>query len=540
FEAIVFYIPETITQGVKYTSGRGERVIGVLELNNDLILEAEGFLTDSPPDTRKWSFHGGNLTLTKKFGKYRQNSLSGGFLKEWATRTLEEGQLQTEETEVNSKLLLREVGISSTAEGALNSTAYSLNDGLRHQLQTLTIGGALTKSFSSTLLAGLGLQTETSWLDQKYQAFNLEGDATIKWGVWGNTLVIGSYQYRGVNTPHKAGLQTDESKIALSLQHFFSDHLNLLLWGDHTTQRHLFNGRDRLYSFTGLGTGLNYYWPDDQGKLSWELSYCSPVGFRPTPQWSSLFSVQKYLPSALLLKLELERFYATLWDDEPELLIRFTLNQALGFSDGQIRTYRYSEEDNTAIIQGIVYLDENGNGQFDEWEKRLSGITMLIDGRSATTNEEGEYIFSFVPPGIYRVDFNPRSLPADYTPVTGEQVIRIRENENFFLDFGVTLNGSISGLVFIDANGDGVRNEGETVLGMVEVILEPNTTTFTAQDGTFFFEGIPLGPHRLRISPESLPPGLKIAVEEGINVLLTEEVLTVTDLQLPLTEQLTE
>ena len=160
------------------------------------------------------------------------------------------------------------------------------------------------------------------------------------------------------------------------------------------------------------------------------------------------------------------------------------------------------------MIKGIVYLDENGNGQFDEWEKRLPGITILIDGRSATTNADGEYTFNYVQPGIYRVDFNPRSLPADYTPVTGEQVIRIRENEHFFLDFGVTLNGSISGLVFVDANGDGVRNEGETVLGMVGVCLDQNAaTTFTNADGFFFFEGIPLGAHRISLSPESLPPG---------------------------------
>lgn len=541
FEAIVFYIPGTVTEGVNYASGRGERVIGVLELKNDLILEAEGFLTHSPPDELKWSFKGGNLTLTKRFGKYRQNSLASGFLKEWETQTIEDGLLKAEETEFNTKFSLREAGINSNAQGALNSTDYSLNNGLKHNLKTLTLVGDVTKSFSDTLLAGLGLNTETTWFDRKYQGLNLEGDAVVKWGAWGNTLVTGNYLYRGVNSPQRAGLRTDEIKIGLSLQRFLSTQLTLLLRGEQTTQRHLFDNKEQLYTFTSLGTGLNYYWPGDNGKLTWELGYCSPVGIRETPQWSYLFSIQKYLPSALMLKLEVERFYATLWDEQSELLIRFTLNHAFGFSDGKARPFRYSDEDNTAMIKGIVYLDENGNGQYDEWEKRLSGITMLIDGRSATTNEEGEYIFNFVQPGIYRVDFNPRSLPADYTPVTGEQVIRIRENENFFLDFGVTLNGSLSGLVFIDANGDGVKNEGEVALGMVGVVLDHNaTTTFTNQDGVFFFEGIPLGAHAIKLDAESLPAQLKVTGEDEINVLLTEEALDVFDLQFPLVYEFRE
>ncbi len=541
FEAIIFYIPGTVAQGVNYSSGRGERVVGVLELKNDYILEAEGFLTESAPDELKWTFHGGNLTLTKKFGKYRQNSLAGGILKEWETRTIEDGLLKTDETEVKTKFSLREAGMSSTAEGVLNSTDYTLNNNPKRNLKTLTVGGDFTKSFSETLLAGFGLLTETTWLDQQYQSFDLEGDAAVKWGAWGNTLVTGTFLYRGDNTPGRAGLKTEELKTGLIFQRFLSDRFNILFRGERVTQRHFFDNEERLFTFTSLGSGLNYYWPNDRGKITWELDYCSPVGPRKTPQWTSGFSIERYLPSDLMLKLELEQLYATLWDEKPELVIRFTLNHAWSFADGQVRPFRYSEEDNTAMITGVVYLDENGNGQFDEWEKRLAGITMLIDGRSATTNEEGEYTFSFVEPGIYRVDFNPRSLPADYTPVTGEQVVRIRENEHFFLDFGVTLNGSISGLVFIDSNGDGVHNEGETVLGMVGVSLDHNTaTTFTNADGYFFFENVPLGAHRISISLESLPPGLKPAVAEGIDVLITEEALDVVDLQCALLYEFTE
>jgi len=533
FETIVFYIPGAVSQGVKVSPGRGEKVIGELEFNKNITLKTEGYLIDSPPDLLNWSLKGGNLTLSKKFGKYQQSSIAGGLKKEWKMEETEEGTLEAIETGSSVKYTLRERGIGSNAKGSFTSIDYTLNKNANHNLKLLNLQGDLTKSFSDTVLVGLALDTLGTWLDQSYEGLQLEGASEIKWGVMGDTIIIGNYTIKGKNTKKTDfSFKAEEVKIGLSFLHFFPNHLTLLLDANRIFQQLQLNNS---YLFTTAGVSIHYRWPDDSGIIAGKIGYRSPVGTRKFPQWSYVLSLQKFLPSDLMLKLEYERLYGALWDEVPEYLIRLSLNHALCFTNGEFRTFRYSEEDNTSMIKGVVYLDENGNGQFDPWEKRLSGIVMSVEGRRATTNEDGEYTFNFLKPGIYRIDFNPRSLPADYTPVTSEQLIRLRENENFFLDFGVTLNGSISGLVFIDANTDGKMNENEKPLDWVGILLDHgDQKTFTGPDGSFYFEGIPLGDHTVSLDPESLPAGLQLAGKEEFTILLTEDVLDVVNLLFPL------
>src|SRR5690606_25530751 len=190
---------------------------------------------------------------------------------------------------------------------------------------------------------------------------------------------------------------------------------------------------------------------------------------------------------------------------------------------------------NMASISGVVYLDTNANGRFDEGDKPLSGIRIRVDGSTTASNEKGEYLFANLDPGIYRVEFHLPSLPAHYTPVTEPQLIRLREQENFFIDFAVTANGSVSGKVFIDRNANGVPDDGEEALSWVGVILDAGKQkVFTDEDGRFYFDGVPLGTHTLALDSESLPAGLRVAGPEVQTFVLTTEALDVSGLSFPL------
>lgn len=538
YEAVIFYLPSAVSKGVRISPGRGGKIRSVLEFKEDTTLETVGYLIDSTPEMLRWSLKGGALTLTKRFGKYRQNSLSGGGKREWRNEETEEGSLEAIETSAMVKYAIRESETSATAKGALTSTDFSLNNTEEYNIKTLRLQADLTSAVSKTILLGVALDTLNTWFDDQDQWLNLEGESELKWRVQGNTIVAGLYRIRGISAPKTDfAFRVREMKIGLSLQCFPTQWWALSLEANRVFLRRpaLNWGEDHCYLYTTAGFHLHYLFPDDTGRITGKIDYRSPVGSRLFPQWSYSLALQKFLPSDLMLKCEFERIYDTLWDQTPEDLIRLSIGQCFGVAKGETRAFRYSEEDNISIIKGLVYLDENGNGQFDEWEKRLPGIIMSIDGRRATTNNHGEYIFNFVKPGIYRVDFNPRSLPADYSPVTGEQLIRIRENENFFLDFGVTLNGSIYGRVFIDANANGEMDQGEKPLDWVGVILDHGVKKiFTSQDGSFYFEGVPLGDHTISLDPESLPADLKAAREAEITILLTEEALDTTELLFPL------
>jgi hypothetical protein len=535
FEALFFYLPACVAQGVKIQPGQGEKVIAVLEIKEDLILTTEGYLIDSTPEVLKWSLHGANLTLTKKFGKYQQNSLSGGIKKEWKTDTTEKGLWEADETSVTVKYALREKGIGANAKGEFISIDYALINENPHNLSMVNLQTELTSALSRSILIGVALNALNSWQDYHYTSLWLEGESDAKWSINDDTIIAGNFKINGVNLSSTGSpFKIEELKAGLSLQHFLSTRFTLFIDANRLFVQS-FNNGNLSYLYTTAGLSLNYFWPDFNGRIVGKVGYRSPVATRKNPQWSYALSLQKYFYSNFLLKLEFERLFDALWDEKPEYLIRLSFSRALGFSKGKIMAVRYSEEDNTALIKGIVYIDENGNGQFDEWEKRLPGIIMSVEGRRATTNEQGEYTFNFLPPGIYQVDFNPKLLPADYTPVTSGQLIRLRENENFFLDFGVTLNGSISGQVFIDANMDGKFSSDEKPLAWVGIILDQDgQKTFTNQDGSFLFEGVPLGAHTIYIDPSSLPAHLQAAGEGEITFLITEEALDITDLLFPL------
>jgi hypothetical protein len=65
--------------------------------------------------------------------------------------------------------------------------------------------------------------------------------------------------------------------------------------------------------------------------------------------------------------------------------------------------------------------------------------------------------------------------------------------------------GDITGLVFYDGNGDGIRQAGEPVAKDVVVYLDKRYVATTDSDGRYRFEHIPAGEHDLTLALEDLP-----------------------------------
>ena len=533
FEGIISYLPATVTQGVDSRPGQGVTILSEHELTSDLTFNTKGYTTKSTPESHPWTLDGANLMLTKRFGKHSQNSLAGGIGKEWMTRKVQTGTLEADETSATIKYIRREKIVGTKAEAEFVDTAYLLNDNDPYRLQNLNTKSDLTVSIARNFLFGVAFDTENTWREKTYTALSLLGETDAKWSITDDTLLIGNVKLEG-SKKTDSSFQIEQFKTGLYLHHFFTPHLNVFAEANRVSELPFYT-QDENYLYTTARLGLTYHVPDRTGKFSGQLGYRSPVGSRMVPQWSSVFTYEKELSSAFLLELAFERHYDTLWDQDPEHVIRFSIGRALGFADGKIKPYRYSEEDDTTRIGGKVYLDINGNGQFDADDQPLDGIKILVDGRIAETNQDGEYIFSSLPPGIYRVYFHLPSLPANYTPVTEPQLIRLREQENFFVDFAVTVNGSISGKVFIDANANGRQDGNESPLPWIGVILdEGQQKVFTDSDGSFYFEGVALGAHTVTLDPQSLPTGLTITGYEVKTVFLTEEALDYPGLQFPL------
>jgi hypothetical protein len=117
-------------------------------------------------------------------------------------------------------------------------------------------------------------------------------------------------------------------------------------------------------------------------------------------------------------------------------------------------------------IEVTKFNDMNMNGLHDEEEPGIPGwiISLYQDGEMIdfrTTGEEGRTGFDVIP-GTYTV----RELSKNgwFTTTGIEHEVTLGEGETLSTEFGNTQYSSVEGLAFHDENGDGERQDGESVL----------------------------------------------------------------------------
>ena len=182
-----------------------------------------------------------------------------------------------------------------------------------------------------------------------------------------------------------------------------------------------------------------------------------------------------------------------------------------------------------AAIGDHVWLDDNANGILDEGEKPLAGVTVQLydaegvevpvgaDGVLATaddalggmvTDADGNYHFTALAPGTYRVGFTP---PAGYrvttknagestafdsdadlvTAMTSPTMLDAREDDLTW-DLGLWRPASLGDTVWHDQNHDGLQSKAEPGVADVKVTLFDENgnvvaTTTTDADGHYRF-----------------------------------------------------
>ena len=203
----------------------------------------------------------------------------------------------------------------------------------------------------------------------------------------------------------------------------------------------------------------------------------------------------------------------------------FTNNRTTTFSlvDGQSYTAAdvgYKPSATTATFGDLVWVDANNNGARDAGEIGISGVTVRLyqdsDGDGVvdvgepfvvtTTAPDGSYLFTGVTASgtqdyIVFVDAT-QALLVGYTATT--PTIRSYPDVSgggayLNADFGFRANGvttyTLQDRVWLDADGDGVLDAGETGIGgvtmeLLNASLQVIGTTTTAADGTFTFSGL--------------------------------------------------
>jgi hypothetical protein len=174
-----------------------------------------------------------------------------------------------------------------------------------------------------------------------------------------------------------------------------------------------------------------------------------------------------------------------------------------GYAHSSVKTTNTSAP-HAVTITGTVFEDSNSNGVQDSGETGIPAVSLTLDGTQGATTEtnlNGDYTFSMTSVGLYTIV--ETDLP-DYRSTTPNTVtLDVAHSTGVVLNFGDVSaeNGSdfatIYGVVFMDANSDGIQDPGEEGLAGVTITLDSLITTTTNIYGHYTFSTTQAGAHTL-------------------------------------------
>jgi cell division septation protein DedD len=153
-------------------------------------------------------------------------------------------------------------------------------------------------------------------------------------------------------------------------------------------------------------------------------------------------------------------------------------------------------------IEGTVFQDDQGRGAYAPGMPVLAGVEVVLDGvRHTRTDRSGRFRFDGIPYGRHRVEARHRSnQPMFFTTPSPADV-----DTGSVVNFGIgRARSSLRGIIRTDA-GSGVSRVLLHVAGG-----DRNSSTYSADDGTFIVEGLPAGDYEVSVDASTVPAGYAV------------------------------
>ena len=161
-------------------------------------------------------------------------------------------------------------------------------------------------------------------------------------------------------------------------------------------------------------------------------------------------------------------------------------------------------------LRAVLFVDLDADGLPSKSDPPLSKISFALDGEAvAVTGDDGTASFTALDPGEHTI-----SLPSDSLARLRLQGFAV-ELETPSIMLGVSAGpptlaffpvrsvvGSLSGLVYVDTDGSGEREQGEPAVPGLAVSLGEGLERTTDDGGRFLFMNVPAGAYTLTIVGE--------------------------------------
>ncbi len=199
----------------------------------------------------------------------------------------------------------------------------------------------------------------------------------------------------------------------------------------------------------------------------------------------------------------------------------------------------------TGWVKGVVFHDLNRDGVRGPGEPPLPGATVRVGIQEVQADGEGRYRLELYP-GSYRLEVG--GIPAG---LAQRRRVEARVDRGLRLPLDLPVE-TVVGLVYLDRDRNGVRDEGEGPLPFVRVVVQGPERRIAYADGTgrFTLGNLLPGSYTLSVDPASLPstnpgrpwpwslPQVELGAWESVREViqtLTEETLGLFPLDPPTT-----
>ncbi|GHE88911.1 SdrD B-like domain-containing protein [Thalassotalea profundi] len=176
------------------------------------------------------------------------------------------------------------------------------------------------------------------------------------------------------------------------------------------------------------------------------------------------------------------------------------------------------------LLQGVVFIDANDDGQFNAGEQGIAGVELQLSGETSTgqtvnltqlTNSQGEYSFDNLSAsnamGYQVTEKQPTDFDDGLDSIGGSIIPNSRNSDSLTglvvlankalinNNFGELYKGRLSGFVFVDNNKNGLKDNNESGIANVEMVLtgisqngkQINLTQLTDANGQYLFTQLP-------------------------------------------------